>query len=76
MNNEEFDRLLERMIQCADGISDLLFVAGRPPQVEVQGELKPFVSEPSEPALTSERIEGMAGVIINNNQRLLQDFAS
>jgi hypothetical protein len=41
----------------ADGISDLLFVAGRPMQVEIQGELKPFVHEQSEPVLTSERIE-------------------
>jgi twitching motility protein PilT len=32
------------------------------------------VSEQSEPVLTSERIEGLAGAIINNNQRLLQDL--
>jgi twitching motility protein PilT len=32
------------------------------------------VSEPPEPVLTSERIEGLAGAIINNNQRLLQDL--
>jgi twitching motility protein PilT len=74
VNKEELDRLLEAMIQSADGISDLLFVAGRPLQVEIQGELKPFVSEPPEPVLTSERIEGLAGAIINNNQRLLQDL--
>jgi twitching motility protein PilT len=74
MNKEELDRLLEAMIKSADEVSDLLFVAGRPLQVEIQGELKPFVSEPSEPVLTSERIESMAGAIINNNQRLLQDL--
>jgi len=73
-NKEELDRLLEAMIQYADGISDLLFVAGRPLQVEMQGELKRFVFEQSEPMLTSERIEGLAGAIINNNQRLLQDL--
>jgi twitching motility protein PilT len=74
MNKEEFNRLLEVMIECAEGISDLLFVAGRPLQVEVQGELKTFQYEQSEPVLTSSRIEGMAGVIINNNQRLLLDL--
>jgi len=74
MNKEELDRLLEAMIQSADGISDLLFVAGRPLQVEIQGELKPFIPERSEPVLTSARIEGLAGAIINNNQRLLQDL--
>jgi Tfp pilus assembly ATPase PilU len=40
MNKEELDRLLAAMIQSADGISDLLFVAGRPLQVEIEGELK------------------------------------
>ena len=57
MNKEELDRLLEAMIKSADDVSDLLFVAGRPLQVEIQGELKPFASEQSEPVLTSERIE-------------------
>src|SRR5271154_728228 len=74
MNKEERDKLLTTMIEFADGISDLLFVAGRPMQVETQGELKPFVHELADSALTSERIEGMANVIINNNPRLLQDL--
>ena len=74
MNNDELDRLLEAMIQSADGISDLLFVAGRPMQIETQGNLKPFVHEQSEPVLTSARIESLARVIINDNPRLLQDL--
>ncbi len=45
MNKDELDKLLEAMVQFADGISDLVFVAGRPMQVETQGELKPFVHE-------------------------------
>ncbi len=74
MNKDELDSLLEAMTQQPDGVSDLLFVAGRPLQMEVQGNLKPFVDGQSEPVLTSARIEEMAGVIINNNQRLLQDL--
>jgi twitching motility protein PilT len=74
MTKEEFDGLLGAMIQTADGVSDLLFVAGRPLQVEAQGRLRPFVDGQSEPVLTSERIETMARVIINNNQRLLEDL--
>lgn len=62
------------MIQSAEGISDLLLVAGRPLQVEVQGELKPFVHELSGPLLTSERIEELAAVVLNNNARLLEDL--
>ena len=74
MNKEELDRLLDAMAQYADGISDLIFVVGRPLQVETQGELKPFVYEQSEPVLTAARIEAMAMAILDNNQRLLQDL--
>ncbi len=72
---EELDQLLAALIQSADGISDLLFVAGKPPQVEVHGRLKPFALEPPETVLTSEHIEGVAGAIINQNARLIQDLA-
>jgi twitching motility protein PilT len=74
MNEEDLDRLLEAMVKHAEGISDLIFVAGRPLQVEVQGELKPFVYEGSEAVLTSERIEAMAMILINNSQRLLHEL--
>ena len=75
MNNREgLDRLLDAMIQHAEGISDLLFVAGRPLQVEVQGVLKPIVFEQYEPLLTSSRIEGLAEAIIDGNPRLLRDL--
>jgi twitching motility protein PilT len=74
MNKEELDRLLNAMVQYADGISDLIFVVGRPLQVETQGELKPFIYEQSEPVLTGARIESMAMAILDNNQRLLQDL--
>ena len=72
---EELDRLLAAMIQSADGISDLLFVAGKPPQVEVHGRLKPFALAPPESIFTSARIEGLARAIINENPRLTQDLA-
>ena len=60
MNKEELDKLLDAMVQYADGISDLFFMPGRPMQVEVQGELQPFVHELSDPNLTSDRIENLA----------------
>src|SRR5271154_2787857 len=74
MNKEELEKLLDAMVNYADGISDLFFIAGRPMQVESQGELKPFVHELSGSELTSERIEGLARVIIDNKPRLLQDL--
>jgi twitching motility protein PilT len=74
--SEDLDRLLAAMIQSADEISDLLFVAGKPPQAEVRGNLKPFAMEPPESALTSQHIEGLAGAIIRDNPRLMQDLAN
>jgi twitching motility protein PilT len=71
ISKAELDRLLTAMIQSADGISDLLFVTAKPPQVEVHGRLESFASEP---VLTGMRIEGLAKVIINNNDRLIQDL--
>jgi len=72
---EELDRLLAAMIQSAEGVSDLLFVAGKPAQVEAHGKLRPFSPDPPESGLTSARIESLARTIINNNARLLQDLA-
>jgi twitching motility protein PilT len=71
----ELDRLLAAMIQSADGISDLLFVAGKPPQMEVHGALEPLAVERHGSVLTGERIESFAGAIINNNAKLLRDLA-
>ena len=75
ITTNELDRLLTAMIQSAEGISDLLFVAGKPPQVEVHGALESLAFEWPEPVLTGDRIESLAGAIINNNVKLLRDLA-
>ena len=75
MATNELNRLLTAMIQSAGGISDLLFVAGKPPQVEVHGTLESPAFERPESVLTSERIEGLAHAIINHNSKLLRDLA-
>ena len=72
---EEFDQLLKTMLETFEGASDLLFVVERNPQVENHGKLTPFKRTPDEPFLNSARIEGWAKVIINENQRLIQDLA-
>jgi twitching motility protein PilT len=74
MNKEELDRMLEAMVRSAEGISDLLFVSGRPLLVKIEGELKPFVNEQYQFQLTSAQIEGLSNLIIRENKRLLQDL--
>jgi twitching motility protein PilT len=71
---EELDRLLASMIESAEGISDLLFVAGRRPQVEVYGHLEPFGPDTPEAVLDSARIETMAKTIITGNAKLMEDY--
>jgi len=75
MITDELDRLLTAMIQSAKGVSDLLFVAGKPPQVEVDGTLESLAFEWPEPVLTGERIQCLADAIINRNAKLLRDLA-
>jgi twitching motility protein PilT len=75
ITTNELDRLLTAMIQSAEGISDLLFVAGKPPQVEVHGALESLAFEWPESVLTGERIESLARAIINNNSKLMRDLA-
>jgi twitching motility protein PilT len=71
VSTAELDALLAAMLQTAEGISDLLFVAGKPPQMEIHGRLKSFEAEP---VLNSARIEALARAMIKGNPRLLQDL--
>jgi twitching motility protein PilT len=70
----DLNQLLTSLITSSEGISDLLFVAGKPPQAEVHGRLGPVASVP-EPMLNSDRIESLAGAIIDGKQRLVDDLA-
>jgi twitching motility protein PilT len=68
----EFNRLLSLMVESHKDISDLLFVPGKLPQVEVHGQLEtPGLGEP---ILNGPRIEGFARVIIGGNAKLQEDL--
>jgi twitching motility protein PilT len=72
--NQELDQLFSAMIESAEGISDLLFIAGQKPQIEAHGVLETPVLKPPQPVLTGESIEQMARLILNNNAKLLGDL--
>ena len=72
---EELDRLLTALVQSASVVSDLLFVAGKPPQVEVHGALESPALAWAEPVLTGECIQSLADTIISRNPKLLRDLA-
>jgi len=75
MTKQDVDRLLASMMDSAEGISDLLFVSGRRPQVEAHGHLEEYGVQNNEPVLENDRIEGLAKVIMNGNPKLVDDLA-
>jgi twitching motility protein PilT len=75
VTKEELDRVLTAMIESAEGISDLIFVSGKRPQLETHGKLISFGAESQEPVLASPRIEGLARAIMSSNPKLAEDLA-
>jgi twitching motility protein PilT len=76
MNRKIVDALLTGMLASGEGVSDLLFVSGKPPLVEMHGKLQEFPIDTPESVLNSELIEKIAHVVIDGNQRLTNDLAN
>jgi twitching motility protein PilT len=76
MERETVDALLTGMLGSAEGVSDLLFIAGKPPLIEVHGRLSEFPIEAPEAVLTPPFIEQLAGEIMNGSERLRVEFAT
>ncbi len=68
------DDLLRAMLAVGDGVSDLFFMVGRPPQVENFGKLTPVEGTPFSPEFTPQQTEGLAHCIVGSQQRLLEDL--
>jgi len=71
---KEVDSLLKAMMESREGVSDLLFLSGKYPQVEAFGKLKSTEVKGWDRELTPERIMQLATHFINDNERLLSDF--
>ena len=69
-----FDEVLTTMLSAADGVSDCLFVVGRPPQVEAYGKLRPVDIPGFMPSLQSAHTQGIATKLMGENDRLKTDF--
>jgi len=72
MQRHELDRILSRMLEGHGSVSDLNFTAGRPPQVELHGELVPAVTDPPLPRLTPFQTEAIALALIGSDRRLTE----
>jgi len=69
-----FDDIVKAMLEAAPGGSDLLFVVGKPPQVEEYGKLKGIEIGGLWPALQPAHVEGIALKLMAGNERLAADF--
>ena len=74
MRSPDLDKILSAMLKTYDGISDLNFSVGHPPQVEDFGELKPVYIDPPIEALTPYQTEQIALTIMQGNRRLIYDY--
>jgi twitching motility protein PilT len=74
MRRPELDQILTTMLKSQTEVSDLLFTAGRPPQVEAYGELKSVILNPVIEKLTPFQIETIAQNIVGDNLWLIEDL--
>jgi twitching motility protein PilT len=68
------DDVITTLVNHGDGVSDLLFVVGRLPQVEMYGKLHGVEIEGLTPSLTPAHVEAIALKIIGSNERLTSDL--
>ena len=74
MRIPDLDKILSTMLKTYDGISDLNFSVGHPPQVEDFGELKPVFADPPIEALTPYQTEQIALTLMQGDRRLIHDY--
>jgi len=74
MLKEDVDSLLSSMIESFEGVSDLFFVVGKPPQVETYGKLRPYPDDTPAAYLSPNKVEDLAVYLMNGIERLQRDF--
>jgi twitching motility protein PilT len=74
MDRKNADALLAAMVQLGDGVSDLLFIYGKPPLVDIHGRLHSVSLDTAGSLTTSELIDELSKHIIGGNERLLLAF--
>lgn len=67
-NIQSFHKVLTRMLAAGDKVSDLIFSPGRPPQVELTGDLQGVPIAGLE-RLTTQNIKAMADLMLHGNEQ-------
>jgi len=76
MTNEDLQSLLTVMLESGEGVSDCLFINGKPPLVERYGKLHELPLEEPDTTLQSIHIDAMASLLIAGGKRLESDLAN
>lgn len=72
MTKEQFNELLVAMLDGGDGLSDLLFIPGRPPQMDCYGRLRPYAGNLTEPLLRPQLTAALAAILMDGNDLLAE----
>ena len=75
-NKQSVDALITGMLEAGERVSDLLFLVGKPPLVEIDGRLKPFPVKTPNAVLTEQFIDALSEYIMSDDERLRSDYAS
>lgn len=74
MNRDRFNELLAAMIGDGTGVSDLLFLPGRPAQMERSGRLCPYAGDLIGPTVTPELTRQLAALLIEGSEVLVENL--
>ena len=72
MSENHIDQLLTSILQTHEGVSDIFYIVGKPPQVEAHGDLQSYPDESA--ILTPDKVEALAHCLMNGEDRLKSDF--
>jgi twitching motility protein PilT len=76
MTNEELQTLLTAMLESGEGVSDCLFINGKPPLIERYGRLYELPMEQPGATLQPAHIDAMVALLMAGNERLRSDLAT
>jgi twitching motility protein PilT len=74
MTNEDLQALLTAMLGTGEGVSDCLFINGKPPLVERHGALHELPMEEAGATLQPAHIDAMSELLIAGSERLRSDL--
>ncbi len=76
MTTSQFQILLNAMLQSGEGVSDCLFLVGKPPLIERYGKLYELPMDTASATLLPGHTDAIATLLMNGGERLQSDLAA